>query len=53
MVFKKVPRGFELDRLRTNPFTCDGYNQTPMSGEGKLDLFYRTGDSWTPQAERL
>lgn len=24
VVFEKVPRGFELDRLRTNPFTRDG-----------------------------
>lgn len=42
VVSKEVPRVFELGRLRTSPFTCDRYNQTPISGGGKLDIFSRT-----------
>lgn len=37
VVFKEFPRGLELDRPRTNLFTCDGNNQTPVSGWGKWD----------------
>lgn len=50
MVFKEVPRGFELDRTRTNPFTCD---RCPMSGQGKQNMFYRTQEGWAPHLEHL